>query len=67
MFPLFVKCLTVWNKLNSFILPLIFIHIKQLACLKNRICHPRPRLDVFGYLLLVFSVVEKKSVILRSR
>ena len=66
MFPFFVKCLPVWNKSNSLILPLIFIHIKQLACLKNRICCPRPRLDVFRYLLLVFSVLEKKSVMLRS-
>ena len=61
MFPFFVKCLPVWNKSNSFILPLIFIHMKQLACLKNRICRPRPRLDVFGYLLLVFSVVRKST------
>ena len=67
MFPFFVKCLPVWNKSNSFILPLIFIHMKQLACLKNRICRPRPRLDVFGYLLLVFFVVEKKCIIFCSR
>ena len=67
MFPFFVKCLPVWNNSNSFILVLILIQLKQLACLKNRICRPHPRLDLSGYLLLVFSVVEKKSVMLRSR
>ena len=67
MFPFFIKCLPVWNNSNSFILVLILIQLKQLACLKNRICRPRPRLDLSGYLLLVFSVVEKKSVMLRSR
>ena len=67
MFPFFVKCPPVWNSSNSFILGLIWIQLEQLACLKNRICRPRHRLDLSGYLLLVFSVVEKKSVMLRNR